>query len=349
MRASISAFGYPICWPSFKAKEYYKKAQEISRKNDFTEARQYTRRRLRFVSKHLRAKQPIKTSKKEGGTGRDHVKEAPGPEVSSDRYAKKNALVYAARNNDVEQVKILLEKTTLDDEQFRNHVRAALSAAAGKGHISMVRLLTEQGTFLTEGGGGFWAVLKAARNGHRDLVNLLLDMGVDVNAKSVAGQTVLMGASAAGNAGMVRLLLKRGADVNARNKWQATPLGYATSWGHLPVVKLLLDAGAHADATYLSGSMPLIKASNEGYVDIVQLLLQKGADVNAKNKKERTPLIAAAGNGHFHVVKLLLPRGADVNTKSLDRKAALDVASENGHADIVKMLKEFGATRSNTQ
>ncbi|RXN06682.1 caskin-2-like isoform X1 [Labeo rohita] len=63
----------------------------------------------------------------------------------------------------------------------------------------------------------------AARNGHKDVIRLLLKAGIDINRTTKAG-TALHEAALYGKTEVVRLLLENGIDVNIRNTYNQTAL-----------------------------------------------------------------------------------------------------------------------------
>ncbi|XP_016411600.1 caskin-2 isoform X4 [Sinocyclocheilus rhinocerous] len=63
----------------------------------------------------------------------------------------------------------------------------------------------------------------AARNGHKDVIRLLLKAGIDINRATKAG-TALHEAALYGKTEVVRLLLDNGIDVNIRNTYNQTAL-----------------------------------------------------------------------------------------------------------------------------
>jgi ankyrin repeat protein len=84
------------------------------------------------------------------------------------------------------------------------------------------------------------ALSQAARDGHRDVVELLLKAGADPNRKSDAGRTPLAWAAQNGDEEMVKLLLRWGADPNVLSDTGRTPLSWAAQNGHEGVVRALL-------------------------------------------------------------------------------------------------------------
>ncbi len=143
---------------------------------------------------------------------------------------------------------------------------------------------------------GGTALTWAARLNYPEVVKILLDHGVKVNAADAEGRTALHEAIRWGLE-TVRPLLEKGADVNARTKAGETPL-MAAAAGNQP-----------------GGCQP----------EVVRLLLDKKADVNACDDDGRTPLMFAAENGRLENAKLLLAEGADVRRKDKKGETALDL------------------------
>lgn len=100
-------------------------------------------------------------------------------------------------------------------------------------------------------------------------------------------------------------LLDRGVELDVANPDGVTPLTGAAQFGNESAVKMLLAAGASPDGGPMSKSSPLCEAAEWGYYDIVRMLVNAGASINFRNHKGRTPSMIAKSNRHFRVFKYL--------------------------------------------
>ena len=84
----------------------------------------------------------------------------------------------------------------------------------------------------------------ATADGDIEAVKQHLAAGVDVNAKEdQLGMTPLSVAAAFGHKEIVELLIANGADLEAKDQWGVTPLTNATNNGHTEIVDLLRKHG----------------------------------------------------------------------------------------------------------
>ena len=95
-------------------------------------------------------------------------------------------------------------------------------------------------------------------NGRTAVLEMLIDFGGSVAARTNAGAIPLHFAAAGGDPSMVELLLERGSDIRTQDERGWTPLHYAASKSeHVEVVIALVDlGGADPEATTNSGQTP---------------------------------------------------------------------------------------------
>ena len=194
--------------------------------------------------------------------------------------------------------------------------------------------------------GGNTALIVASENGHKGIVKLLLECGVNVDKRTPNGWTALMKASERGDSNLevIDLLLRHGAQADLQNNEGDSALIVATQNRQtVLVIKLVRDHRANVDLKNKKGWTALMKASQVGCVEMVELLLNHGAQVDQQNSNGETTLMIASQNGHIKIVKLLLKFRAKVDIKANDSKTALVLANQQKHLEAVELLLEYGA------
>ena len=185
---------------------------------------------------------------------------------------------------------------------------------------------------------------KAAKEGNIEAVKQHIAAGTDVNAKDRKGETPLRIAITYGHKEIGELLITNGADMNAksgRKEW--TPLYRAIFSKRWEFTELLIAKGADVNLSNKDGTTPLHRAAGErGQKEIVELLIAKGADVSAKTDNGVTPLHSAARGGQKEIVELLIAEDADVNAKKDDGLTPLDWAIREKNTETADLLRKHG-------
>jgi len=119
----------------------------------------------------------------------------------------------------------------------------SLQEAAAIGDVNLAKSLIKKGTDVDMREDSFFktALHRAAIRGHKDVAELLLAEGADVNAGAT---TALHYAAEKGHKEIAELLIAKGADVNAKDNRGRTPLWWAKRRGHTEIVELLRKHGA---------------------------------------------------------------------------------------------------------
>ncbi len=189
-------------------------------------------------------------------------------------------------------------------------------------------------------------LLGAAYGGSVAQVQALLNLGVDPNVKDSLGETPLMKAVRNGHLRVADVLLNAGADARLHRRHTSiqshsaphgfTALHWAARDGNEDMVNALLTASADVNGVCTQGATALFFASQEGHLPVVKMLLSRGADVNLADRIGMTALSTAADMGCFGVVEALVRSGADVNAADFKGRTALHLACSNlnGIADF---------------
>ncbi|MCE0497482.1 MAG: ankyrin repeat domain-containing protein [Methylacidiphilales bacterium] len=178
-----------------------------------------------------------------------------------------------------------------------------------------------------------------------EVAEILIQHGVDVNARSKSGETALdrLCMFAEKPAEVARVLLKHGADPNARDNYGSTPLMFASDGA---TVDLLIDHGADIKAKNKYGVGVL--HNPRGDASRLQALIRHGAPFDPKTDGP-TLMMEAAWFDHVDVIAYLLSLGVDPNQKGTWNEKAdmyftpLQQSVISGHLDAAKFLLEHGA------
>jgi ankyrin repeat protein len=182
----------------------------------------------------------------------------------------------------------------------------------------------------------------AVINGHVNVIELLLELGPQVDLKNNRDQTPL---HLTKSTEIAQLLLSAGFSLEATDQNGMTPLHFVAHDGLADLVRLLLKAGANKEACASRNVRALHYAVQEGLVDVVRILLAAGCDKEALTTDEETPLHLAAGKGHDDVIKLLIGAGANVDAQQKIGATPLHYAASEGQEVAVKLLLAAGAQR----
>lgn len=121
--------------------------------------------------------------------------------------------------------------------------KTLLSSAVGGNCIEIVKLLLDKGADPNSLCGK--PLFIAAGRGCNKIVEMLLKYGAKVNPDDPKGERLLESAATSGRTGAVKLLLDMGVNIDAKDKWGKAALSYARV--DVRKIKLLLDRGtSHA-------------------------------------------------------------------------------------------------------
>ena len=137
---------------------------------------------------------------------------------------------------------------------------------------------------------GVTPLIAACSEGHKEVVDLLIKAGADVNAKDKDATNALMAAAARGQKDVVQSLLNAKCDINAQNSDGHTALMFAYN-GKNQVQTLFERYDQYIgddQETDDGGTGPVIQKALESHIALVDLLLKKGADPSLKDKQGNT-------------------------------------------------------------
>ena len=241
-----------------------------------------------------------------------------GCELNYKNSKNATTLHWAASSNNIELVKRILSETpfTLMDCDDQGDMPIDFCK---NGEMFKFFLETEPKLEINRyHSDGYYSIHKFIHSGIKDIVEIMLDEGVDINLKAIEGNSVMHCAVSSQNLELIQMLIDRGGDVNVRNRYNYRPLHWAAEYGNLDVIKLLV----------------LNKAKVNIKTNVMFII-----------RETKTPLYLAIENGHIEAAKYLIQNKAKVDELNDSSNAtALSQAASLGQTDIVKFLLENGAS-----
>jgi ankyrin repeat protein len=277
----------------------------------------------------------------------------------------------------------------------------ALLYAARQNDLESARILIEAGADVKENAAdGSSPLLVATINDHYALAKFLLEHGADPNAADDKGRGPLYAAidmrnlewstrpappekDTLSDLDLIKALLDHGANPNARltkkiplrgqpsfdGRWAnaigATPLWRAAQSDDVTVMRLLVDRGADPLIATNDHTTVLMMAAGVGWSDgqshgsqadapeALKLCLQWGGDVNAVNDEGYTALHGASFRGANEVVQFLVDHGAKMDVRNKEGRLPVNMAEgmhigPGGwveHDDTVALFHKLMATK----
>ena len=170
-----------------------------------------------------------------------------------------------------------------------------------------------------------------------------INVNVLIEPQSTYGvqRTLLHGAASGGNKEIVELLIDRGAEINVITAQGLTPLHIASVLGKTDIAGLLISHGALVDAPDNKGMTALHYAVSNRHTEVIKLLIASGADLNMCDKKGKRPIDIASDAGNAEMVELLRLDSFEI----LPVKPIAAKTSVNGALSAtVKLPKAKGST-----
>ena len=249
----------------------------------------------------------------------------------------------------------------------------ALMFAAREGDIESARIMLDAGVDVNHGDvDNVTPLVTAIMNKQYTLAKFLIDRGADVNIVDAGGRTSLYAMIDIRNEDwtampnrttddplptieVVKAIVDHGAKLEVpltrpltvRSGMDfgdttlgdgATPMMRAARAGDHEVIRLLLARGANATLTTKDGTNALMFAAGIGYRDkntrgsesdaleTVKVMMAAGLDIKQTNNRGENALHGAALRGADTIVQFLIDQGTDVNATSKQGYTPLDVA-----------------------
>ncbi|XP_058809025.1 serine/threonine-protein phosphatase 6 regulatory ankyrin repeat subunit A-like [Phymastichus coffea] len=225
--------------------------------------------------------------------------------------------------------------------------------------VDFARILLDNGAKVEmKNNEGKTPLLATVAHSSIQVLELLLEYGADFKGCDNRGFGVLHYLASSPNnatacASLLQLLLKLGCDVNAKSQHGRTPLYVAVCTGHNVCFDLLIERGANIRCRDVKFDMTILhvaaKYAKHYVLKRLMRILNKGdpcekdAMINAKQKDGRTALHLATRHKLTFILNVLLRNGADVKAIDSYGRTVLHYACQYNNAEAFDILMDFGA------
>jgi len=234
-----------------------------------------------------------------------------GAAVNAKKDFGYTALMSSIINNETETASLLIEKGA-EVNALTKINETPMSLAIEKCNTPLLSLLIEKGAdinFQTKVDQK--PLLIAATKGCEDVIGILIENGIDIEqANEADSTTALMKAAKFGHYESVEFLLENRAQINKKNRQGNSAIMFAVQYGHLDILQLLLEKGADINDNNILGFTPLLYALDYHQTEMVEYLIENGAEVNVETKNEVTPLKIVKEDKDSLMVAYLVEHGA---------------------------------------
>jgi len=217
---------------------------------------------------------------------------------------KLDETVAAFRGGEAERAIALAESSLLQTrfQHDRSVLTGLLGMMMGTSNAALLgyvqKQLTNDPALVRERYAGRTLLHVASAKGNLAMVELLLRLGADANAKDGGGHAPLYSLAneyqASDGRAIVLALVHGGANVNANDGVKrCTALHMAARRGSVEIAEALLDCEADIDARDSLGDTPLRRSVNCNKIQVATLLLKRTASIHSIGNKGLTPLSAA--------------------------------------------------------
>jgi len=184
-------------------------------------------------------------------------------------------------------------------------------------------------------------IFGAAKYENLKAVKKLIALGAKthVRCRGGFGETPLLRAIHYENAEIVEYLLEIGVNPNEKEWTDKSALSNAAETDNDRIINLLIDAGAKTEYAKYFGKTPIMQAVSRKKYIAVQTLINRGANVNHKTQYGETSLVMAIKENDYPIIKLLVESGAKTNIKYKGKTLVEYAKEEDASPMIIDYLK----------
>lgn len=177
-------------------------------------------------------------------------------------------------------------------------------------------------------------------DGNIDIIKLLVKNKADLNILTEEGDSLIEYAINKNDTDMIQTLVEGGVNLNVAGISSNTPLMTAVSKSLENIVRIFLTKNdINLNAINRNWNTALHMAAKNGNSVIIKMLIDKGANVDARNKQGYTPLHTAVENNNLEAANEIINGKANVEIRADNMKRPIDIAMDKKEDSMITLLK----------
>lgn len=193
------------------------------------------------------------------------------------------------------------------------------------------------------------AFVYAAKTGNQEIMNHLIEQGLDPKANNSAA-VIFASKGTRRNVNSVKTyeyLKSLGLSLTTTDAEGRTALHYLSNrCEDLSVLTFFVKQGIELIARDKKGNTPFLNAVSNNSIEVIRSLSEKMNDLNIKNERGENALHLAVKRNDLEVLTFVLDMELDINSKTTDGLTPLHLAAMTAKDDkLMKMLVDAGADR----
>ncbi|MBO4699250.1 ankyrin repeat domain-containing protein [bacterium] len=254
----------------------------------------------------------------------------------------KNLITYCIERRKYEMAKLLrTHGAQLKTKEAVFLLQRGLVIGDGELVNALINVGVNVNTKFSDGLSALWI---AAFTNNRDMIDILAAGKANMNVKDSLGKTVLMWAVENDKKEVANALIKHGANLNLMDNKKRTALMSAVLADKPRMVQMLVMNNAQIDLKDEEGNSAILIAASRGNTGLVKMFLEHGAFVNASDTFGNTPILISLYKNFDDLTELLIEKGADLNKANSNGETPLIVAAKKGRIKFVRNFIEKGAS-----
>lgn len=165
----------------------------------------------------------------------------------------------------------------------------------------------------------FTALHHASQIGNLEIVEVLIEKGADIHAKSKSGDSIFIWACWGGKIDIIKVLIEKGADINSEDKYGHTGLKIAELQNNTELKELLLKNRVGNKMNKMDPISTLFNAASYGQLSLFESIVMDGMDLDVTDHRGLTALMIAAKNGHTNLVQALINHNVEIEKTILNK------------------------------